>query len=124
MSFTNSEGIVACDVRTYHRIKIKCPSYLIVHYQTVGIEKENKEEHFCLYIWLQDEKQEYLNYFPQYIQGYDRIEKQLEESIIPSLIDEFTKLYSNERKEFFDNLNNEYSSSGKPDQDRGKDDIY
>src|SRR5262249_54784095 len=79
---------------------------------------EYKQGQFCLTIWLQGEKQEYLNYFPQYIQDYDRIEKQLEESIIPNLIKEFKKLYSNENKEFFDKLNIEYPSSGKPEQDR------
>jgi hypothetical protein len=110
--------MVACDVRTYHRIKIKSPKYLIIHYRTVGIENENKQGQFCLMIWLQGEKQEYLNYFPQYIQDYDRIEKQLEELIIPSLINEFTTLYSSDNKEFFDHLNTKYPSSGKPNQDR------
>jgi len=118
MRFMDGEGIVACDMRTYHRIKIKSPSYLIIHYRTIGIDNDHKQGLFCLTIWLQGEKQEYLNYFPQYIQDYDRIEKQIEESIILNLINEFTKLYSNENKKFFDKLNNEYPSSGKPDQDR------
>jgi hypothetical protein len=118
MHFMDGEGIVACDVRTYHRIKIKSPKYLIIHYRTVGIENENKQGQFCLIIWLQGEKQEYLNYFPQYIQDYDRIEKQIEESIIPSLMNEFTTLYSDDNKEFFEHLNNKYPSSGKPNQDR------
>jgi len=118
MRFMDGEGIVACDMRTYHRIKIKSPSYLIIHYRTIGIDNDHKQGLFCLTIWLQGEKQEYLNYFPQYIQNYDRIEKQIEESIILNLINEFTKLYSNENKKFFDKLNNEYPSSGKPDQDR------
>jgi hypothetical protein len=118
MRFMDGEGIVACDIQTYHRIKIKSPSYLIIHYRTIGIDNDHKQGQFCLTIWLQGEKQEYLNYFPQYIQDYDRIEKQLEESIIPNLINEFTKLYSNENKKFFDKLNTEYVSSGKPDQDR------
>jgi len=118
MHFMDGEGMVACDVRTYHRIKIKSPKYLIIHYRTVGIENENKQGQFCLIIWLQGEKQEYLNYFPQYIQDYDRIEKQLEELIIPSLMNEFTTLYSSDNKEFFDHLNNKYPSSGKPNQDR------
>jgi hypothetical protein len=118
MHFIDGEGIVACDLTTYHRIKIKSPSYLFVHYRTIGIENENKSGQFCLSIWLQGEKQEYFNYFPQYIQDYERIQKQIEESIIENLINEFTKLYINDKKEFFDKLNIEYPSSGKADQDR------
>ncbi|CAF1091762.1 unnamed protein product [Adineta steineri] len=118
MSFMEGEGIVACDTRNYHRIKIKSPSYLIIHYGTVGVENENKTGQFCLSIWLQGEQQEYLNYFPKFIQEYNEIEKRIEESIIPQLINEFTKLYSSETKTFFDNLNKEYPSSGKPNQDR------
>ncbi|UJR11138.1 hypothetical protein I4U23_015319 [Adineta vaga] len=118
MSFMEGEGIVACDQRTYHRIKIKNPSYLLIHCRTVGMENKNKEKQFCLLIWLKGEKQEYLSYFPQYIQDYDQIERQLEESIIPNFINEFTKLYSNDSKEFYRNLNQEYSSSAKPEQDR------
>ncbi|CAM4964787.1 unnamed protein product [Rotaria socialis] len=118
MHFMDGEGIVACDVRTHDRIKIKSRSYLTVHYRTVGVENEHKHEQFCLNIWLQGEKQEYLNYFPQYVKDYDQIEKQIEESIIPSLINEFTKLYNNEKRKFFENLNHEYPSSGKPEQDR------
>lgn len=119
MHFMDGEGIVACDLQTYDRIKIKSPSYLIVHYRTVGIDNERKQELFCLTIWLQGEKEEYLNYFPQYIQDYDRIENQLEQSIIPNLVQEFTvELYTNTNKEFFDKLNIKYPSSGKPEQDR------
>ncbi|CAF1213970.1 unnamed protein product [Rotaria sordida] len=116
--FMEGEGIVACDMRTYDRIKIKSRSYLIIHYRTIGIENIHKQGQFCLIIWLQGEKQEYLNYFPEYIQDYDRIEKQIEESIIPNLINEFTKLYNSEKREFFDNLNRDYPSTGKPNQDR------
>ncbi|CAF1682522.1 unnamed protein product [Adineta ricciae] len=118
MSPMEGEGIVACDVRTYHRIKIKSPSYLLIHSQTVGIKNQNNVRQFCLNIWLQGEKQEYLSYFPQYVQDYDLVENELEQSIIPNIIDEFTKLYSNDSKEFFRNLNRDYPSSGKPDQDR------
>ncbi|CAF3573370.1 unnamed protein product [Rotaria socialis] len=118
MYFMNGEGIVACDVRTHDRIKIKSRSYLTVHYRTLGVENEHKQEQFCLKIWLQGEKQEYLNYFPQYVKDYDQIEKQIEEYIMPSLINEFTKLYNNEKRKFFENFNHEYPSSGKPEQDR------
>ncbi|CAF1241647.1 unnamed protein product [Rotaria sordida] len=118
MHFMEGEGIVACDMQTYDRIKIKSRSYLIIHYRTIGIENIHKQGQFCLIIWLQGEKQEYLNYFPEYVQDYDRIEKQIEESIIPNLVNEFTKLYSSEKREFFNNLNRDYPSSGKPDQDR------
>ncbi|CAF1273029.1 unnamed protein product [Rotaria sordida] len=118
MHFMEGEGVVACDMQTYDRIKIKSRSYLIIHYRTIGIENAHKQGQFCLIIWLQGEKQEYLNYFPEYVQDYDRIEKQIEESIIPNLINEFTKLYSSEKREFFNNLNRDYPSSGKPDQDR------
>ena len=118
MHFMEGEGMVACDLQTYERIKIKSPSYLLVHYRTVGVEKENKQEHFCLLIWLQGEKQEYLNYFPESVDDYDRLEKQLEESLIPSLAAEFGRLYNEESRQFFDNLNKEHPSSKKPDQDR------
>ncbi|CAM4922119.1 unnamed protein product [Rotaria socialis] len=118
MYFMNGEGIVACDVRTHDRIKIKSRSYLTVHYRTLGVENEHKQEQFCLKIWLQGEKQEYLNYFPQYVKDYDQIEKQIEEYIMPSLINEFTKLYNSEKRKFFENFNHEYPSSGKPEQDR------
>ncbi|CAF3648444.1 unnamed protein product [Rotaria sp. Silwood1] len=118
MHFTEGEGIVACDMQTYDRIKIKSRSYLIIHYRTVGMENEHKQGQFCLIIWLQGEKQEYLNYFPEYIPEYDQIEKKLEKSIIPNLINEFTKFYRSDKKEFFNNLDREYPSSGKPDQDR------
>lgn len=118
MHFTEGEGIVACDVRTYDRIKVKSPSYLIVHYRTVGIDNEQKPGLFCLTIWLQGEKQEYLNYFPRFIQDYDRVESQLEESIIPDLVEEFTKLNRCESKDFFEELNSKYPPSGKPEHDR------
>ena len=118
MHVKDGEGIVACDRRTLDRIKIKNHSYLIIHYRTVGIDNEYKREQFSLNVWLQGEKQEYLNYFPEYIQEYDQIEKQIEESIIPNLISDFEELYSDEKRMFFNNLNSEYPSSGKPDQDR------
>ncbi|CAF1376505.1 unnamed protein product [Didymodactylos carnosus] len=74
MRFAEGEGIVACDLKTYDRIKIKSPSYLLVHYQTVGMENKNKQSQFCLNIWLQGEKQEYLTYFPQYTDKYNQVE--------------------------------------------------
>ena len=118
MHFTEGEGIVACDQRTYHRIKIKSPSYLLVHYRTVGEEKEDKQTLFCLSLWLQGEQQEYLNYFPEYAEDYHRIAEQLEQSIIPSLMDAFTTVYNGESKVFFACLNSRYPSTGKPDSDR------
>ena len=118
MRFTEGEGIVACDVRTYHRVKIKSPSYLMVHYRTVGVEKEDKQTVFCMFLWLQGEQEEYLNYFPEVTEDYNRIEHQIEQSIIPSLMAEFTALYNSESKIFFASLNSQHSSTGKPDLDK------
>jgi len=118
MSFMSGEGIVACDRLTYDRIKIKSPSYLIAHCRTTGVDFENKDEYFCLTIWLFGEKQEYLNYFPEYISTYNQIERQLEEILIPKLIDEFNEIDHRENREFFNRLNLKYPSTGKPEQDR------
>ena len=118
MQVLNSEGIVACDTNTYQRIKIKAPSYLIIHYHTIGIDNQSKQEQFFLSIWLQAEKEEYFNYFPEYRTNYHRIEREIERSIIPKFIDEFTKLYDNDRKRFFEKLNMEYPSTAKSDHDR------
>ncbi len=78
---------------------------IVQFHPTIGIDNHQKQKQLCLSI-------------PEYIQDYQTIENQIEQSIINNLIQEFTKLFSNEKKEFFDRFNSEYPSSDKPDQDR------
>ena len=118
MNLNEGEGIVACDLNTYQRIKIKSHAYLITHYRSIGIENSFKQIRFSLSIWLEGEEEEYFNYFPQYLEDYQQTEYEIEQRIIPHLVNQFNKFYSNEKKRFFHNLNNEYPSKGKSDQDR------
>lgn len=49
------------------------------------------------------------------MQDCDHFEKQLKESIILYMIQEFIDLYRNENKQIFEQLNIKYLSSGKPE---------
>jgi hypothetical protein len=92
------EGYVVID-KNWNRVKIKSPSYVAVHHlKNNGVTSGKR----LLLVIMKGEKEEFLNYFPEYTEEFEKLEKkynfyysQLEKNVI-----DFKSKNFNDRKEF------------------------
>lgn len=68
------EGLVAVD-KNYNRVKIKSPAYLAVSYLRLNGDVTKSR---IIDIIKKGESKEFLNYYPEYIEMFEKIEKELQ----------------------------------------------